>query len=41
MFREHLRKLRFEIENNSHRVYLVTSARKGEGKTTMIKALAL
>lgn len=40
IFREHLRKLRFEIENNTHRVYLVTSARKGEGKSTMIRALA-
>ncbi len=40
LFREHLRKLRFEIENNSHKIYLFTSARAGEGKSTIIKALA-
>ncbi len=40
VFREHLRKLRFEIENSSHHVYLFTSARPGEGKSTVIKALA-
>lgn len=39
-FREQLRKIRFEIEQSGHKVYLVTSARKGEGKTTIIKALA-
>lgn len=39
-FREHLRKLRFEIENGKHQVYLFTSARPREGKTTIIKALA-
>ncbi|RBL88015.1 exopolysaccharide transport family protein [Chitinophaga flava] len=39
-FREHLRKLRFEIENSTHKVYLFTSARPGEGKSTIIKALA-
>lgn len=39
-FREHLRKLRFEIENKSHKVYLFTSARPREGKSTIIKALA-
>ncbi|RPD38148.1 exopolysaccharide transport family protein [Chitinophaga barathri] len=39
-FREHLRKLRFEIENGKHQVYLFTSARPREGKSTIIKALA-
>lgn len=39
-FREQLRKIRFEIEQSGHKVFLVTSARKGEGKTTIIKALA-
>jgi succinoglycan biosynthesis transport protein ExoP len=40
LFREQLRKIRFEIENNKHKVYLFTSARQGEGKSTIIKALA-
>ncbi|WP_119080235.1 exopolysaccharide transport family protein [Chitinophaga alhagiae] len=39
-FREHLRKLRFEIENKQHKIYLFTSARPREGKSTIIKALA-
>jgi len=40
LFREHLRKLRYEIENSNHKIYLFTSARPGEGKSTVIKALA-
>lgn len=40
LFREHLRKLRYEIENSNHKIYLFTSARTGEGKSTIIKALA-
>lgn len=39
-FREHLRKLRFEIEKGPHKIFLFTSARKGEGKSTLIKGLA-
>ncbi|UYQ95239.1 Wzz/FepE/Etk N-terminal domain-containing protein [Chitinophaga horti] len=39
-FREQLRKIRYVIEQSGHKIYLVTSARKGEGKTTVIKALA-
>jgi succinoglycan biosynthesis transport protein ExoP len=40
VFRELLRKLRFEIENSGKKVFLFTSTSKGEGKTTLIQALA-
>lgn len=39
-FREHIRKLRYEIEKSGHKTVLITSARPGEGKSTIIKALA-
>jgi len=40
VFRELLRKLRFEIENSGKKVFLFTSTSKGEGKTTLIQALS-
>ncbi|MEO1051434.1 MAG: Wzz/FepE/Etk N-terminal domain-containing protein [Bacteroidota bacterium] len=40
-FREFLRKLRFEIENSGKKVFLFTSTKPGEGKSTLIQALAL
>lgn len=40
VFRELLRKLRYEIEHSGKKVFLFTSTRKGEGKTTLIQALA-
>jgi succinoglycan biosynthesis transport protein ExoP len=40
VFRELLRKLRFEIEHSGKKVFLFTSTRKGEGKTTLIQALS-
>lgn len=39
-FRELLRKLRYEIDHSAKKVFLFTSARPGEGKSTIIKALA-
>lgn len=40
MFVENLRKLRYELENSGKKTFLVTSTRSGEGKTTVIEALA-
>jgi succinoglycan biosynthesis transport protein ExoP len=40
VFRESLRKLRYEIEMSGKKVFLFTSTKKGEGKTTLIQALA-
>jgi len=40
VFRESLRKLRYEIEKSGKKVFLFTSAKKGEGKTTLIQALS-
>jgi uncharacterized protein involved in exopolysaccharide biosynthesis/Mrp family chromosome partitioning ATPase len=40
VFRELLRKLRFEIEHSGKKVFLFTSTRKGQGKTTLIQALS-
>ena len=40
IFRESIRKLRFEIENSGKRVFLFASTKKGEGKTTLIQMLA-
>lgn len=39
-FRELLRKLRYEVAHSGKQVFLFTSPRPGEGKTTIIKALA-
>jgi polysaccharide biosynthesis transport protein len=39
-FRESLRKLRYEIETSNKKVFLFTSTKKGQGKTTIIQALA-
>ncbi|MDP4246506.1 MAG: AAA family ATPase [Bacteroidota bacterium] len=40
VFRESLRKLRYEIELSGKKVFLFTSTKKGEGKTTLIQALS-
>jgi len=40
IFRESLRKLRYEIESSNKKIILFTSTKKGEGKTTLIQALA-
>lgn len=40
IFVEHLRKLRFELESSGKKVFLVTSTKAKEGKTTVIEALA-
>lgn len=40
VFRESLRKLRYEIEMSGKKVFLFTSTKKGEGKTTLIQALS-
>jgi uncharacterized protein involved in exopolysaccharide biosynthesis/Mrp family chromosome partitioning ATPase len=39
-FRESLRKLRYEIESSGKKVFLFTSTKKGQGKTTLIQALS-
>lgn len=39
-FRESLRKLRYEIEISGKKVFLFTSTKKGQGKTTLIQALS-
>ena len=39
-FRESLRKLRYEIEHSGKKVFLFTSTKKGQGKTTLIQALS-
>jgi succinoglycan biosynthesis transport protein ExoP len=39
-FRESLRKLRHEIETSGKKVFLFASTKKGEGKTTLIQAVA-
>lgn len=39
-FRELLRKLRYEMEHSNKKTFLFTSSRAGEGKSTIIKALA-
>ncbi|HZI01379.1 MAG TPA: AAA family ATPase, partial [Flavisolibacter sp.] len=39
-FRESIRKLRFEIESTGKKVFLFTSTKKGQGKTTLIQALS-
>ena len=40
VFRESIRKLRYEIETSGKKIVLFTSTRKGQGKTTLIQALA-
>ncbi len=40
LFVESLRKLRYELENSGKKIFLVTSTREQEGKTTVIEALA-
>jgi Mrp family chromosome partitioning ATPase/uncharacterized protein involved in exopolysaccharide biosynthesis len=40
VFREALRKLRFELETSGKKTFLFASTKKGEGKTTLIQALA-
>ncbi|MCG2616855.1 hypothetical protein LZZ85_21340 [Terrimonas sp. NA20] len=40
VFRESIRKLRYEVERDGKKVFLFTSTRKGEGKTTLIQALS-
>jgi succinoglycan biosynthesis transport protein ExoP len=40
VFRESLRKLRYEIEKSGKKVFLFTSTKKGQGKTTIIQALS-
>lgn len=37
---ENLRKLRYELENSGKKIFLVTSTKPGEGKTTIIESLA-
>jgi len=39
-FRESIRKLRYEIEATGKKVFLFTSTKKGQGKTTLIQALS-
>lgn len=40
IFRELLRKLRYELENSRKKIYLFTSTEPGQGKTTLIQSLA-
>ncbi len=40
MFKEYVRKLRFQIELTNSKVFLITSCKKGEGKTFIIYTLA-
>lgn len=40
VFRESLRKLRYEIEHSGKKIFLFTSTKKGQGKTTLIQALS-
>ncbi|HEU4471291.1 MAG TPA: Wzz/FepE/Etk N-terminal domain-containing protein [Flavisolibacter sp.] len=40
IFRESIRKLRYEIEWTGKKIFLFTSTQKGQGKTTLIQALS-
>ncbi len=40
VFRESIRKLRYEIDKSGHKKFLFTSTKKGMGKTTIIQALS-
>ena len=39
VFRESIRKLRYEIETSEKKIFLFTSTKKNQGKTTLIQAL--
>lgn len=39
-FRESLRKLRYEVETSGKKIFLFTSTKKAQGKTTIIQALS-
>jgi succinoglycan biosynthesis transport protein ExoP len=40
VFRESIRKLRYEIENSGKRTILFTSTKKGQGKSTLVEAVS-
>jgi Mrp family chromosome partitioning ATPase len=40
VFRESIRKLRYEIETSGKKIFLFTSTKKSQGKTTLIQALS-
>ena len=40
VFRESLRKLRYEVETSGKKIFLFASTQKGQGKTTLIQALS-
>jgi len=40
VFRESIRKLRYEIESSGKNIFLFASTKKGQGKTTLIQALS-
>ncbi|MEJ7914428.1 MAG: hypothetical protein WKF70_14830, partial [Chitinophagaceae bacterium] len=40
VFRESIRKLRYEVESSGKKTFLFTSTKKGQGKTTLIQALS-
>ena len=40
LFKQNLRKLRYELDRSGKKVFLFTSTKKGEGKSTLIEALA-
>ncbi|MFL5787963.1 MAG: exopolysaccharide transport family protein, partial [Flavisolibacter sp.] len=40
LFKQNLRKLRYEIEHSGKKIFLFTSAKQKEGKSTIIQALA-
>jgi polysaccharide biosynthesis transport protein len=40
VFRESIRKLRYEIEHSGKQIFLFTSTQKGQGKTTLIMAVS-
>ncbi len=40
VFRESIRKLRYEVEKTGKQIFLFTSTKKGMGKTTLIQALS-
>jgi polysaccharide biosynthesis transport protein len=40
VFRESIRKLRYEVESSGKKIFLFTSTKKGMGKTTLIQALS-
>ncbi|PUZ23163.1 hypothetical protein DCC81_22460 [Chitinophaga parva] len=40
MFRELLRKLRYELENSNRKIFLFTSTEPQQGKTTLVQAVA-